>query len=127
MILAKTGVKLSKIALALSIIFMASCQTSMKPDFEPAPWKYQKETLQGFEKIATSQFTDRTIEKIKSDYFNDPGETGYETIELGQAFYDPSKDEYHLKFLITYVSDIYAVYVVDDEQNLLRRYLLSEW
>ena len=90
-------------------------------------WQYKEFNELLYQSLDNKNIPSHLINTIKKDYRKNPWREGYNEIGLIDAFRDANNQKRYLMFSITYVSDIYVVYEVNEENKISGRFLLSQW
>lgn len=108
------------------VVALSACQTSTEA-LKEVPWQYQTFNEHDYQRLDIDSVPNDLVVKIMENYESNPGQEKFSKIRLVRAFRDEKTQKKFLKFSITTVSDIYAVYEVTEDNVLSNKFLLSQW
>ena len=108
------------------MLALSACQTSSEV-LKDVPWQYQKFNEHNYQRLSIDSVSDKLVKRVMKNYKYNPSQEQYSEIGLIKVLQDEKTHKKYLKFSISYVSDIYVVYEVTENDSLSDKFLLSQW
>ncbi len=112
--------------LSIALVLVASCATK-GPMMTQNSWAYERIEFSELRSFNTDEVDQSLIEALKDNYRSFPYMPGYAEIELDKVLVSPLTGHRYFMFQILHVSDTQAVFVVDENNDIVDYFLYSSW